>query len=211
MAKFIKTIVDRINMATKKGLCPYYSPDQLEDEVHAESMNLWKKYIDDFEKTQKMSVYMDPFRLKEVVAISSGSGTLVTAKGQYRISVFVTGTDIKIDMVNIDKWADRINNSVVGPDATYPVGRIDNAAIYIRPTSVTSVDVHFLKTPKKPVYAFTPSDDDYVYNDGSSEDFEWPEILHDEIMNRVLANLGIAQREGELIQYSNLEQQKEGK
>lgn len=210
MAKFIKNIVDRIGLANRKGLCPYYSPLQIGAEVHAESLNLWKKLVKEFEATQLISVYLEPLKATETVALTSGAGTLVTSKGKYKTAVLTTG-DLKVAQINVDRWASAINDSVRVPDASNPVCRIDYASIKVVPTSLASVIVHYLKTPTKPVYAYTTSGDDYVYDDDNSVDFEWPEELHDEIMNRVLGNIGLAQREGELIQYSNIENQKEGR
>lgn len=210
MAKFIKTLVDRINLLNRKGLSPYYSPLQIGEDVHSASLNLWKKYIQEFERTQLISVYLEPLRGKESVTLTNGAGTLVASKGQYKTAVMLS-SDIKVEQVDIGHWSDRINHSVKTPTATYPVCRIDNVDIVVRPVSVPSVIVHFLKTPTKPVYAYTTSGDDYVYDDANSVDFEWPAQLHDEIVDRVLGNLGISQREPQLVQFSNLEQQKEGR
>lgn len=211
MAKFIKNIVDRINLANRKGLSPFYSPDQIVAEVHSESMNLWLKYIQEFERTQIISTILDPFRDKETVALTSGAGTLVTSKARYKAAVMVATTDIKVELVPIGQWSDRVNQSVKVPSATYPIARIDNADIIVRPTSIASVVVHFIKKPTKPVYAFNEVDEDYIYDDATSSDFEWNEECHDQIMNRVLANLGVSQRENQMIQYSNIEKQTEGK
>lgn len=210
MAKFIKSVVDRINLLNRKGLSPFYSPLQIADEVHSESLNLWKKLVKEFEQTQLISVYLEPFKASETVALASGAGTLVTGKGKYKTAV-LTAADLKVTQVNIDKWASAINDSVRVPDALNPICRIDYSVIKVVPTSIPSVVVHFLKKPTKPVYAYSTSGDDYIYDDTASVDFEWQEEAHDEIINRVLGNLGISQREGEVIQYSNIEQQKENK
>ena len=209
MPKYIKSIVDRIQLLNRKGLSPYYSPDQLVEEVHNASMEIWRKYVKEFEKTQIISVYLDPFRGKEVVALSSGAGTLVTSKGQYRIGILVPTTDIPVEIIDIAHWGSRIQDSIRVADVNNPIIRIDNGAIVVRPTSLTSIDVHFLKKPTKPVYAYDIVDDDYVYDDATSSDFEWGNEMHGDITERVLKSLGLSQREGSLVQYSNVEQQKE--
>ena len=210
MPKFIKTIHDRIQLLNRKGLSPYYSPDQIVEEVHAESLNIWKKYIQEFEKSQLISVYLDPLRGKETIALTSGVGTLVNSIGQYRTGLLVTGTNTVVDLVDIAHWGHRASNSITGPETSYPIARIDNDTITVLPNTVASVDVYYIKTPTKPVYAYTVVNDDYIYSDGSSVDFEWPEVLHSDISDRVMAALGLSQREASLIQYSNTELQKEG-
>lgn len=208
--KFIKFIVDRINMLNRKGLSPYYSPDTICEEVHAASLDLWKKYIVDFERTQLISVYLDPFRGQETVALTSGAGTLTTSLGKYKTAVR-TPADVKVTQYDQSHWDNAVADSIRVMDAANPGCRIDNTAIKVRPTSITTVEVHFLKFPVKPVFAFTLSGDDYIYDDVNSVDIEWPEICHPDIVDRVFAGLGISQREGFLSQYSNMERATEGK
>ncbi len=74
MPKFIKTIHDRVNFATKKGLTGYHSPEKITDEVHAESMNLWRNYADLFKKNRTMDVMVRPFQVQEIVPINGGYG-----------------------------------------------------------------------------------------------------------------------------------------
>lgn len=210
MAKFIKNIVDRINLANRKGLCPYYSPLQICAEVHAESLNIWKKYVDEFERTQKLSVFLDPLKSRETVAIAAGVGTLITSKGQYRTGAFTTSGG-KVTLINVDKWASAVNDTIRVPDNDNPIALIEGENIVVKPITVSSVILHFLKKPALPVYAFTSDGDDYIYDDGNSVDFEWNEELHDEVMNRVLVNLGVSQREPALVQYGNIEKQIEGR
>lgn len=211
MAKFIKTIVDRIQMLNRKGLSPYYSPDQIVEEVHAESMDIWRKYIRFFEEEQILSVYLDPLKGNETITLTSGVGTLVNSKSQYRTGILLPSTEIKVTLTDIAHWANSVNDSIRVPSTDYPICRIDNATINVRPVSVSAVVVHFVKKPSKPVYAFTESSDDYVYDDANSVDFEWTQELHGDIVKRVLGNLGISQSDYEKVQYSNLEQSTEGK
>jgi hypothetical protein len=73
--------------------------------------------------------------------------------------------------------------------------------IYVAPK--LDVTVTYIATPVKPVYAYTLSGEDYIYDDVNSVDIEFPDVLHDDIMNRVLSNLGIAMRDGQLTQFSD--------
>jgi hypothetical protein len=211
MSKFIKTLFDRIERLNLKGYGKTFSPEEVVEEVHTESLNIWKKYIKEFEKTQEISVYMEPLRGKETVTLTSGAGTMTTAKGQYKTAIMIPNTDVEIDLIDVGHWSNAVNDVVRVPSAEYPICRVDFGSIIVRPTSLPSVDVHFIKQPTKPVYAYAVVDDEYVYDDSTSVDFEWPPPIHDEIANRVLGNLGYAQREGEAVQYSNMEMTKEGR
>lgn len=209
MPKFIKNIHDRISFATKKGLTGYHSPEQIDTEVNAESFNLWLKYTAMFEKNSDVSAILDAFKRSETVTITAGEGTMTTAF--QRPTGVMDASGKKIDIVDIGMWADRINHPLKTPNTDYPVCRFENRKIIIRPTSLTQAVVHYLKHPTTVVYAFTLVGTRYVYDDANSVDFEWSAQVHDQITERVLANLGINMRELQLVQYSNTEFQKEGR
>jgi hypothetical protein len=208
MAKFIKTIVDRINLATKKGLVSYWTPEQIATEVHTESMNIWDKYLSDFENNNKLDEYMRPFQQKESVVLTSGIGTIVTKDYIYYVEDADTGNEIK----NIDdqRWGYRKNHSVKVPTVTYPICNISNQGIQVLPSSIVNIKIWYIKKPTKPVYAYTVSSGRYVYDDSSSIDFEWNETLHDRIMNRVLGNLGISIRDFDMVNKSDRDKMTEG-
>jgi hypothetical protein len=211
MAKFIKSVHDRINFAIKKGLTGYIPPAKIDEEVHAESMNLWKKYIDEFERTQKISMYLKNFQAGvETVALTSGSG-LMAVERDY-ITRVTTSDDKKVEIIEQGSWDDRINNPVKVPTTEYPVCMIYGSfAIQVRPTTVSQVKIWSLAKPTRPVYAYTVSGTRYVYDDANSVDIGWSEELYDEIMNRVLANIGLNMRELVLMQASQQEKMQEGK
>jgi hypothetical protein len=213
MAKFIKTISDRINFAIKKGLTGYVSPTKLMEEVHAESMNLWKKYVDEFERTTKMNLFLSPFEKIEAVTGLTGSaseGSLDTVNAyRYPTSVSLAG-NIDVPVLTQAEYNNRYNHPTKFPDATHPICKFVGKKIYVAPKS--DVTIYYLSKPVKPVYATTVvPGDQYAYDDANSTDIEWDETLHDDIMNRVLANLGLAMREGQVVQFSQTEKVQEGK
>lgn len=210
MAKFIFTIHNRINFAIKKGLTGYVSPDKIDQEVNAESMNLWLKYTPLFEKDSDIAAILDPFKTPETVALVSGQGTMVAAF-QRPIGVFDDIASRKIEIVDIAMWADRINHPLKAPNTDYPVCRFENKKIFVIPTSLATCTVYYLKYPTTAVYAFSQVGTRYVYDEANSVDFEWPVQTHDMIMNRVLQNLGLNMREVMLIQNSQQDKIQEGK
>lgn len=212
MAKKIKTIHDRINFAVKKGQTGYFSPTKLDDEIYAEVLNLWKKYVAEFEATQLVSTFLDPFKASEDCSPNgtTGIGTL-TAAYQYPTAVRVISNGKKIDIVDRAHWDNRVNHPIEGPTADYPICTFENKQIIVRPVNIGDVQINYLKKPTKPVYAYDNVSDRYVYNDSSSVEIEFDESLHDEIINRVLGNLGVPMREEFLVRVSQQEKMTEGK
>lgn len=208
MTKLIKSVVDRANFMAKKGLSGYFSPQRICDELHAESMNLWRAYIEKFEKTRTMDTFTRPFQGTEEVILTDGSGTIVSKDFLYLFEGYVSATQVtEIHDVDNSRWNARINDPVKIPTAEYPVCSNTGQVLKVIPTSAfPKVIVSFLKKPTKPVYAYDLISDRYVYNDSNSIDFEWHESLHDLIVDKTLANLGISMRNLELQQFSKEQQ-----
>lgn len=204
MPKLIKTLHDRINFAIKKGLSGTVSPDRITEEAWSEILNIWRKYLPEYEKTRKIGLYLSPFEKREAVTVDGGTlaegSKLVTACYEYPISV-VTTSGVHVQILTIGEYVHRFNHPIKGPEAGYPICKFEHKTIYVAPR--TDVIVTHLSKPTKPVYVFTQTGDDYIYDDVSSVDIDLPEALHDDVVNRVLANIGINMQDATLINYSD--------
>lgn len=209
MSKFILSIHNRVNFAIKKGLTGYISPDKIDTEVNTESYNLWRKYAALYERDADITAIMDQFRRQEAATLVSGEFTM-TAAYQRPVGV-VDSAGKKIEIVDIAHWPDRLNHPLKAPNTNYPACTFENKKIIVRPTTIKSAVIYYLKYPEKYVYAFSTVGSRYVYDDSTSADAEWPEIIHDDLMLRVLSNLGINMRELMVLQYSQAEKAQEGK
>lgn len=208
MPKFIKSVVDRANFATKKGLTGYFSPVTICAELHAESMNVWRQYVKDFEKTKIIDPYLRPFQDTEEVILTDGVGTIVSLDYLYLYEGYVSAS-VKTEIHDVDstKWNARINDPVKIPTATYPVCTHNGQELKVMPIAAfPKVIVSFLKRPTEPIWGYTVVGDRYVYDDSASVDFEWHETMMDLIMDKTLSNLGISMRSLEMQQFSKEQQ-----
>lgn len=101
MAKFIQDIHDRVNFATKKGLTGYHPPEKITSEVHAESMNLWREFVKQFEKTSLIDVYLRPFQIQEVVQLNAGFGQFDNQDYVYMLEGYVPANFNKVLLDNV--------------------------------------------------------------------------------------------------------------
>jgi hypothetical protein len=205
MAKAIKRIADRVEFAIKKGHTGYISPETMSEETYAEVLNVWRKYIDEYAKTQKLSLYLKPFeRIESVTGLAGGTaeGTkAVTSCYEYPLSIITTSNRKKVTKLTIGEYEHWFNHPTKPPTADYPICKFVGNTIYVAPK--LDVSVTYIATPIKPVYAYTQVGDDYIYDDTNSVDVELPPVLHDDLVNRVLSNMGIAMRDGQLTQFSD--------
>lgn len=208
MPKFINSVVSRVNFLTKKGLTGYFAPEKICAELHAESMNVWRQYIEKFEKSGTMDTYTRPFQDSEEVTLIDGVGTIVSLDYLYLLEGYVNATTrTEIHKVDNTKWNARITDPVKVPTATYPVGSNNGQELKVVPIDAfPKVIVSFLKQPTLPVWAYTVVSDRYVYDDSASVDWEWHKTIADLIIDKALANLGISIRNLEMQQFSKEQQ-----
>lgn len=216
MAKLIKTVQDRINFAIKKGLSGPVSPERMTEEVYAEILNIWRKYIKEYEKTREIGLYLSAFEKTEAITVDGGTASegskAVTECHLYPLSAVLTsGTYAgrNVDILTIGEYSHRFSHPNKGPEAEFPIVKFVNNTIYVAPRA--DVTVTHLAKPTRPIYAYTISGDEYIYNDAGSTDIDMSEIIIDDVVNRVLANLGIVFRDGDLINYSDRNKVTEGK
>lgn len=204
MAKAIKTIHDRINLALKKGATGYVSPAKIDEEIYAEMLNIWNGYLPKLGETMRISSYMSPFKESETVTLALGIGTIT---GDYPTQV-EDNNGIEIDILSDADWSGRVNHPIKLPETGYAIGRIDNKTLTVLPNDTPSAKVYSLKRPVKPVYAYTTVSGRFVYDDASSVDVEFDVELHDQIVSKVLLNLGLSLREDDVQRYGLQEEAK---
>lgn len=211
MAKLIKTIHDRVNLAIKKGLTGYFSPTQIDNEVYAEILNIWKKYVDQFERTRIIHTYLDPFIKTEDATPNGVTGIIALVNAyHYPVAIRIKANGKTVTEVDQGRWDKFINHPIEVPTAAYPICKFESKTLMARPVDIGELTISYIKKPIRPLYAYDDVDDRYVYNDTNSIDVEFDEILHDDITNRVLKNLGIPMREEFLIRVSEQDKAQEG-
>jgi len=206
----IGEIVDRVNFALGKVENGFYSPTDIVRELNVESFNLFKYLHSRFSETKRISEYLQPFMVRgeEISINDSGIGT--KPEGFQHHMGSYTSSSVKVDLLETNFWVQRIGHPNKGPSATHPIMRMIGSNVEVLPLSINTILLDYLKLPTKAVYAFNVVDDEVEYDDDNSTDWEWDnEIVEDLIINRSLANFGINIKDGDLINYSNLEEAKQ--
>ena len=83
-----------------------------------------------------------------------------------------------------------------------------NQRIYIFPDTINAVDFHYYRMPVQPVFAYTVTNDELIYDSGSSTEFEWPETCHMDLIRILFSYLGINLRSQEIVQYAEMQKTK---
>ena len=113
----------------------------------------------------------------------------------------VTDTGIVIDEVERGR-INYLNRSIAKPTALYPVYERYNDNIVVAPSSVTNVQVRYLRTPKIPNWSYSLVGTEPMFNpaDAAYQDFELHESEFSNIVLKMLSHFGLNLREQDVIQ-----------
>jgi len=206
MPKRIKEIVEKVQFYYGKRETGYTSPDEITRELNVESGNVFTDLIEEYAITRRISEYLQGFMVpsEEIGLNLSGEGDKPTDFA-HAIS-FRLDDDTAGEILEIAFWRERLKHPNKPPSAEFPIARMVGTKIEVRPADSTKIFLDYFRFPTKVVYDFiVQNGDEYIYQDPTSVDWEWPETIEDRIINRVLANLGIPNKDRDLMGYSQNE------
>lgn len=103
-----------------------------------------------------------------------------------------------IDCVDDSEFRARLEDNVIMPTLRYPVATYRESGILIKPDEINRITLTYLRYPVVPVFAYTVTSDEYVYDAANSTQVDFPETLHAEFSVRVARYVGVNLRENEL-------------
>jgi hypothetical protein len=115
---------------------------------------------------RKIQDRIDPFYTTNTVALTSGSGELptVTLDDYTRSNVYniirvytnQTGPTGVTDLERVEKakLSFLLSSPLTTPSTTFPVYYVTGSNININPTSISSIDIDYIKIPSNPIWAY---------------------------------------------------------
>lgn len=215
MAKLIKQIHDLVDIAFNKGLTDYWSRPQVDAAVYSAVNELFRVCAKEYPKTLLSRSYMLALQRTATITLTTGIGSL-PADFHHEVEFFVTATRKRIPIKERGFWDTAKNDPVDVPTVNSPIGTIyaDSSGVKkleLYPTTAANPGVLYFKTPVMPVYATTIVTGNLVYDDASSVDVEFPVTLHDLIVEKALAPLGLGVQNGQAVRMSFASQGKDAK
>lgn len=204
-----------INFATNKGVTGYHKPEDIDNEIHAVSMDLWMRFWKDYAKTQTLNDYMAPFEVQEILNPEESPEQLLAGEIQplgssvamtkviEHPTLVETGEGKRVKIVERAFWASERNDPVAPPTEDRPICCFASRSgglfsIEFLPVTLTNVKVYGLRKPVKAVWPYTISSTGRrVFNvtDTTYQDLEWTELLFGTFRDQLLDNMMINLRE----------------
>lgn len=202
MAKLVKQIHDLISLAIDKGYTQYISDSQIDDVIDQAQMMLFRQLLKISPRDKRVRNDLLPFQVKADIPMTAGVGPLPSDfEDEIEFWVTVNNIDYPIAIVESGFYRRRIRDVVDPPSNTNLFGNIyfDGAKKIAISAQLTPVTALYYKRPTKPVYATTgPVNGQYTYDDASSTDVLWSSTMHDILVEKCLAPLGLNMRDGQV-------------
>ena len=104
------------------------------------------------------------------------------------------------------EWLPRQSSVLLPISKTSPVARINGSNMDVLPKTIAPI-LYYLRFPVKGKWNFTISGDGFtpIFNPTGSIDLDWPEISHNEIIEKTISLLGITLRDATLSQFEQFQ------
>jgi hypothetical protein len=143
-----------------------------------------------FSNTQKSREDIMPLMVQPTTtAVSTGIAAYPTDYIYYNTLTSAAGKLIK--EATEDEMVELNNSSIMPPSAMFPKFVMHADGFHIYPTSITSIKLSYIRKPETPIWAYTISNNEEVYDAGNSQDFELAETAHLEIVMLILQMAGV--------------------
>lgn len=103
-----------------------------------------------------------------------------------------TAAGKQVKEVTEDQILELNNSANIAPNVMFPKFVMHSDGIYIYPPSITSIKISYVRKPATPIWAYTISNNEEVYDAGNSVNFELSETTHLEIVMLILQMAGVS-------------------
>ena len=221
----VNTVYQTVLLILNKEQRGYMTPDEFNKMGEQVQLEIFEKYFEDLNQLirspQTDSDYADRVtyleqKISEFETVNAtqfvSGGTLTLPNNLHRINT-VAYSGIELQSLGRKEFYNIVRSPLTAPTETYPVYTQDNGYLRILPTSISSVETTFLRTPLAPVWGFTVDGNlqIFVYNpaNSASTNFELHISEQTEVILRILAYAGIIIRDPQIVQAASAQVQQQ--
>jgi len=178
-----------IILLKNEGQGHYNSPEDIDIALNVGSRDKQNEEKKLFESTGVISDNLSNFKSLATVTFIAGLGNKPTDY-DLRLAALTSDESEQVDIVPESEWTTRKNDPIDPPTEERPICAIRDQ-IQIVPNTVTSMKLHYLRNPGIMTFGYNVTDDQIVYDSGTSTDCDWPESCHEDIVLRACVYLGV--------------------
>jgi len=224
MAISVDTVYKTVLLILNKEQRGYMTPDEFNKIGQQVQPEIFEKYFEDLNQIvrapqtdadyadrlsyleEKLSVFEN---LETDQPVSSGEVSLSNLK-VHRLNT-VTYDGIELQKVGRKEYYNIIKSPLTKPTELYPIYLQEGNSLKIEPTSISLIDISFIKKPLNINWNFVADEGlgIFVYTSNGTIDFELHSSEQTEVILRILAYAGIVIRDPQIIQAASAQVQQQ--
>lgn len=224
----INTVRQYVNATVLKDLgLGYLDNSQFNAFASMCNVQLFNRYAEIFQNTQRVTDKLRPFIKKSVLPIdetgkmdyptdyvnkiavrgfdqASYDAEMLRAKDLGVAPDYNVIKQIKIKTIDNDKLADRMNAGYLEPTRDNPINTFYDTYNQVYPTNIGVCIFEYLRQPVTPIWASTTATNGLpVYDPANSINFEFDWIMQNEIIITICNYFGVSVSEQQLVENAN--------
>jgi hypothetical protein len=224
MAINVDTVYKTVLLILNQQQRGYMTPDEFNKVATQVQLNIFEKYEDDLNQQYRMPQNDTEYanRVKNIednlqffqrtgATAYVGPHFTLTPTDIYRLgTVFYNSTELT-QYAQRNEVTQLLLSPLTQPTTTFPIYLYENDTLFVYPTTIqTGITISYLKTPADIVWAYTQGSlGQYIYNAGTSTNFELNVSEQTNVITRILAYAGIIINDPTIIQTATQETQLE--
>ena len=221
MAISVDTVYKTVLLILNKEQRGYMTPDEFNKIGQQVQLEIFEKYFEDLNQIvrapQTDADYADRLSyLEEKISIFENNSTYVVTNGVANLSDVhrlntVTYNNIELQKVGRKEYYNIIKSPLTKPTELYPIYLQEGNSLKIEPTSISLIDISFIKKPLNINWNFVADEGlgIFVYTSNGTTDFELHSSEQTEVILRILAYAGIVIRDTQIIQAASAQVQQQ--
>ena len=221
MAISVDTVYKTVLLILNKEQRGYMTPDEFNKIGQQVQLEIFEKYFEDLNQIvrapQTDADYADRLSyLEEKISIFENNSTKTVSSGVVSLSDVhrlntVTYNNIELQKVGRKEYYNIIKSPLTKPTELYPIYLQESNSLKIEPTSISLIDISFIKKPLNIKWNFVADEGlgIFVYKSNGTTDFDLHSSEQTEFILIILAYAGIVIRDPQIIQAASSQVQQQ--
>ena len=225
MAVSVDTVYRTVLLIINKEQRGYITPDEFNKTAAQVQLEIFNEYFDNLNQQIRIpdndTEYADRIKnLQEKIAIFQTEGVcppiaggfdIPTATDFYKLGTVIYNDDKEVQYVQPNELLELNLSPITKPTKYWPIYTYKDFVIKVYPTTITTgITCTYIRKPANPVWNFTLGpNQQYIYDDTSSVQFELHPIEQTNLITRILLYSGIVIKDPQIVQIAAQQAQAE--
>ena len=225
MAINVDTVYKTVLLILNQQQSGYMTPDEFNKVGTQVQLGIFERYMSDLNqqlripendseygnRVKNIEEKIDIFKRIDTPTFSVDHFTTSSLTDFYRLGTVIYKDMVEAQMVERNEWYLIKKAPLVAPTEQWPVFLYEDTKVYVQPASITSnVQISYIKKPADVQWGYTVGDlGQYLYNEGSSINFELHPSEQTEVITNILLYAGVIIKDPTIIQVASQQIQQE--